>query len=413
MRKDSVWGRLLGVQEAVIEGAELNEGTGEMVVSVRVRSKQRGRCGQCGRRSPKYDAGAGRRRWRAMDLGTVRAFVEAEAPRVDCREHGVVVARVPWARHESRFTKAFEEQAAWLATETSQSTVAELMRVTWRSVGRMITRVIAEGLEREDALEGLVRIGIDEVSHRKGHKYLTMVYDHDRKRVVWAASGRDSETVAAFFDTLGPDRCAKLQQVSADGAPWIQNVVRERCPQATLTLDPFHVVSWATDALDEVRRETWNDARRRGQTGQAEGLKGARFALWKNPENLTKNQKTTLASVAKTNNRLYRAYLLKEQLRQVFKAGSRKKGMAILKGWLSWASRCQIPAFTTLAKNIRKRQSEIADTLELGLTNAALEAANTKVRLIIRRAFGFHSPEAAIALVLLCLGGLCPPLPGR
>jgi transposase len=320
---------------------------------------------------------------------------------------------VPWARHESRFTKEFEEQVAWLATETSQSTVAELMRVAWRSVGRMITRVIAEGLEREDALEGLVRIGIDEVSHRKGHKYLTVVYDHDRKRVVWAAAGRDAETVAAFFDALGPERCTKLQQVSADGASWIRGVVQERCPQAKLTLDPFHVVSWATDALDEVRRDVWNDARRSGQKALAEGLKGARFALWKNPENLTDNQKLSLASIAKTNGRLYRAYLLKEQLRQVFKAGSKGKGMTLLKGWLSWARRCRIPAFVTLAKTIRKHLDDIALTLELGLTNAALEAANTKVRLLIRRAFGFHSPEATIALVLLSLGGLCPPLPGR
>ncbi len=413
MRKDSVWRRLLGVEQAVIEGVELDEHGDEMVVAVRVRSRQRRRCGRCGKRSPKYDSGDGRRRWRAMDLGTVRAFLEAEAPRVTCREHGVVVVAVPWARHESRFTREFEDQAAWLATETSQSTVAELLRVTWRSVGRMITRVIADGLDREDALDGLVRIGIDEVSHRKGHKYLTIVYDHDRKRVVWASSGRDAETVAGFFDALGPERCAKLQQVSADGASWIRGVVRERCPQAKLTLDPFHVVSWATDALDEVRRDVWNEARRNGQKGLAEGLKGARFALWKNPECLTDNQKLTLASISKTNNRLYRAYLLKEQLRQVFKAGSKEDGMAILQGWLRWASRCRIPAFVALAKNIRKHQAAIAVTLELGLTNAALEAANTKVRLIIRRAFGFHSPEATIALVLLSLGGLCPPLPGR
>lgn len=413
MRKNSVWAELLGVQRAVIEGVEHDEEAGEVVVSVRVRSKERRRCGQCRKRSAKEDAGEGRRRWRALDLGTVRAYLEAEAPRVKCREHGVVVAAVPWARHGSRFTKAFEEQAAWLATETSQSTVAELLRVTWRSVGRMITRVIADRLEREDAKEDLRRIGIDEVSYRKGQKYLTVVYDHDRKRVVWVAEGRDSATVASFFDSLGPEGCAKLQQVSADGASWIRNVVRERCPQAKLTLDPFHVVSWATDALDEVRRDVWNDARRAGQKALAEDLKGARFALWKNPENLTENQQLTLASISKTNNRLYRAYLLKEQLRQVFKVGNKEEGMPLLKAWLRWASRCRIPAFVTLARAIRKFQEDIKVTLELGLTNAALESANAKVRLIIRRAFGFHSGDATVAMVLLCLGGLCPPLPGR
>lgn len=413
MRGDRLWRELLGVQESVVEGMELSEDGRELVVAVRAGKRRRGRCGRCLKRCPMYDRGEGRRRWRTIDLGTVQAYVEADAPRVKCPEHRVVVAAVPWARHESRFTRQFEDQAAWLATQTSKSAVSELLRVTWRSVGSMITRVVADGLQREDALEGLVRIGIDEVSHRKGHKYLTVVYDHDRKRVVWVAAGRDSATVAAFFDALGAERCAKLQQISADGASWIQTVVRERCPQAALTLDPFHVVSWATEALDEVRREEWNGARRKGQTGLAEGMKGARFALWKNPENLSKNQKLTLASIAKTNNRLFRAYLLKEQLREVFKAGTKELGMRLLDGWIRWAARSRIPAFVRLAASIRRRRHEIERTLDLGLTNAALESANTKIRLIIRRAFGFHTPEAAVALVLLCLGGLCPPLPGR
>lgn len=413
MRKDSAWASLLGVQQAIVESADLDEKTGDLVVAVRVRSKDQGRCGRCGKRSPGYDAGEGRRRWRALDLGTVRAFLEGKAPRVKCRAHGVVVAAVPWARHESRFTKAFEDQAAWLATETSQTAVAELLRVTWRSVGRMITRVVGEALEREDLLEGLRRIGIDEVSYRMGQKYLTVVYDHDRTRVVWAAGGRDSATVTAFFQALGPERCAKLEEVSADGASWIRNVVRERCPQAKLTLDPFHVVSWATATLDDVRREVWNEARRSGQTETAEGVKGSRWALLKNPEKLTRNQTVTLALVAKTNEKLYRAYLLKEQLRLVFKAGSERKGMALLKGWLSWAARCRIPAFTKLAKNIRQHVDDIAVTLATRLSNAGVESSNTKIRLIIRRAFGFHSAEATIAMVLLNLGGLCPPLPGR
>jgi transposase len=413
VRRNSVWAELLGVQDAVVEDIEYDEEAGHLVVGVRVRSKGRRRCGHCGRRSPKEDAGDGRRTWRTLDLGTVPAFIEAEAPRVNCREHGVVVAAVPWARHASRYTKNFEDQAAWLATQTSKSAISELLRVTWRSVGRIITRVVAEGRKREDALDGLKRIGIDEVSHRKGQKYLTVVYDHDRKRVVWVAAGRSSEVVRRFFDELGPERSAALQQVSADGAGWIRNVVRQRCPQAHLTLDPFHVVAWATEALDEVRRDVWNDARRAGQTALAEELKGARFAVWKNPENLTDKQKLRLALIAKTNHRLYRAYLLKEQLRQVFQAESKEQGIAILMAWLRWASRSRITAFVKLAKNIRKHVADIAVTLELGLTNAALESANTRIRLMIRRAFGFHSPEATIALVLLSLGGLCPPLPGR
>lgn len=417
MRGSRLMMHVLGVQGAVMERVDWEaceeKGPGGVVVaSVRVARRDRKRCGKCGRRSAWHDNGGGRRRWRTLDLGTVQAYAEAEAPRVKCKEHGVVVARVPWARHDSWFTRPFEDQVSWLATQTSKSATGELMRVSWRATGHIVERVVAEALEGRDQLEGLKRIGIDEISHRKGHKYLTVVYDHDRKRVVWMGPGRDTKVVNAFFDALGPERCGKIEFVSADGAPWIQTVVAQRCPQAKLCLDPFHVVSWATDALDEVRREVWNDARKAGQDGLAEGLKGARYALWKNPEKLTEKQKVTVATIAKTNNRLYRAYLLKEQLRQVFKSGA-KKGMKLLGGWLSWARRCRIPAFVKLAKNLLPRLPEIAATLEHALTNAPLESGNTKIRLIIRRAFGFHSAQAVIALAMLSLGGLCPPLPGR
>src|SRR5206468_3646303 len=122
------------------------------------------------------------RRWASplapLDLGTVQAFLEADAPRVRCRQHGVVAAAVPWARHGAGFTRAFEDTAAWLATHTSRVAVAELLRVAWRTVGRICTRVAAEQATMIDLLEGLRRIGIDEVSYKKGQRYLTVVVDH-------------------------------------------------------------------------------------------------------------------------------------------------------------------------------------------------------------------------------------------
>ena len=231
-----------------------------------------------------------------------------------CRRHGVVVCAVPWARHGSRFTRAFEDQTAWLAVNTSRSAVAELMRVAWRTVGAICERVCAEAQREVDLLANLKRIGIDEISHRKGQRYLTVVVCHDSGRLVWAAPGRDRRTVEAFLDQLGEQRCKQLTLVSADMAAWVAGPIAERCPQAELCLDPFHVVMLATDALDEIRREVWNEARRAGQTGLANDLKGARFALWKNPENLTDRQAAKLSSIQKTNHKLYRAYLLKEQL---------------------------------------------------------------------------------------------------
>ncbi len=397
----------------VVEGVsweELEDAT-EIVVQARVRGTRRA-CGKCERKCPGYDAGSGRRRWRTLDLGTCKVFIEAAAPRVKCRRHGVVTAAVPWARHASEFTRDFEDQVAWLTTQASRTAVEKLMRVAWRTVTSIAERFYHASLRRPGRLDGLSRIGIDEISHRKGQKYLTVVIDHDSNRLVWGAAGRDAATLEAFFDELGEERCSQLKFVSADGAPYIETVVRRRCPQAVFCLDAFHVVMWAGEALDEVRRHVWNEARRSGMKPEARELKDSRYALWKNPENLTARQKRKLSLIAKTNGPLYRAYLLKEQLRLLLKQPV-AEGMALLKAWLAWAQRSRLDPFVRLARNLKRRLTQIQLLLEHRLSNARTESMNTRIRLIIRRAFGLHSADALLALAMLCLGGLCPPLPGR
>jgi len=170
LRQAIVWARLFGVSGAVVEAVELDESLGTAVARVRVRRGQSRRCGVCGRRCSVYDRGEGRRQWRTLDPGTTMAFVETDAPRVSCPRHGVVVARVPWARHDSRFTKYFEEQCAWLAVHVSKTTLAELVRIAWRTVGRIIGRVVEERSAEVDRLDGLRKIGIDEVSFRRGQR---------------------------------------------------------------------------------------------------------------------------------------------------------------------------------------------------------------------------------------------------
>ena len=409
MRGTRVWARLAGLQRAVVEDVWIGD-EGEVVVSARPVWRERDRCGICRRRSPGFDLGEGRRRWRALDLGTALAFVEGDAPRVSCRRHGVVVCAVPWARHSSRFTRAFEDQAAWLAVNTSKTAVAQLMRIAWRTVGAICERVASEAERDVDVLVGLRRVGIDEISHRTGQRYLTVVVDHDTGRLVWASAGRDRKTVEAFLDALGQERCKQLELVSADMAAWVAGPVRERCPNAELCLDPFHIVALATDALDEIRREVWNEARQAGQTAVAKGLKGARFALWKNPEHLTARQRSKLSDIQSTNRRLYRAYLLKEQLRQIYRVPP-SAAIAMLDGWITWARRCRLTPFVKLARTITDQRAGILAAIQHGLSNARVEAINTQIRLITRRAFGFHSPDALIALAMLSLADLRPSLP--
>jgi transposase len=270
-----------------------------------------------------------------------------------------------------------------------------------------------------DRFAGLKRIGIDEISYKRGHRYLTVVVDHDSGRLVWAAPGRDKATLNLFFDALGEQRCAQITHVSADGADWIADVVAERAPNAVRCADPFHIVKWATEALDEVRRQAWNQARgavnqrRAGRaSGHAKALKHARYALWKNPENLTDRQQAKLAWVAKTDPRLHRAYLLKEGLRLVFQLPY-DQAVEALDRWIGWARRCRIQAFVDLQRRIIKHRDSILAAIEHGLSNGRIESVNNKIRLITRVAFGFRSPEALIALAMLNLGGHRPTLPGR
>jgi transposase len=411
----SVWRQVLGVDRAtVIESVEVGEDAGEevIVVAVRPRRSTKRRCGRCGTRASGYDRGEGRRRWRALDVGLVRCVVEADSPRVNCPVHGPTVAQVPWARHDAGHTYAFDDTVAWLVTHTAKSTVVELMRIAWRTVGSIIERVVADGRAAHDPFDGLVRIGIDEISYRKGHRYLTVVVDHDTGRLIWAAAGHDKATLEGFFDTLGPDRGDKVRIVTADGAGWIADVVAERCPTAAVCIDAFHVCQWASDALDEVRREVWNAARAKGMRGYAKELKGCRFALWKNPEDLTARQAAKLAWVATENRGLYRAYLLKEQLRLII----RRKGvlaLTMLDDWLAWAARSRIPAFVELGHKVRRHRAGIEAALVHEFSNALIESTNTKLRVIHRMAFGFKHPDHLVALALLDRGGYCPPLPGR
>lgn len=416
VRKRSVgvraWARMLGLEKTVVEGVELDE-EDQVVVAVRPVYSQRDRCPHCRRRCPGYDLGEGRRRWRALDLGTTKCFLEADAPRVECKVHGVVVTAVPWARHDARFTRSFDDQATWLAVNTSKTAICELMRIAWRTVGRVCERVAAEAKRGRDLYANLTALGFDEISIRKGHRYLTVVVDHHTGRLVWAHPGRDRQTVEKFLDLLGEERCKQITLVSCDDAEWITRPIAERCPNAAICLDPWHIVKAATDALDEVRRAVWNEARRAGNKQLAKDLKGARFALWKRPEKLTERQQHKLAWIQTLNAPIYRAYLLKEQLRGVYHAESVEDALALLDGWLKWARRCRLEPFVKLARRITEQRSRVEAALHHSLSNARIEQANTQIRLIIRRGFGYHSPEAVIALAMLTLGGLCPSLPGR
>jgi transposase len=293
----------------------------------------------------------------------------------------------------------------------AKTPIAGLLRIAWDTVGRIVERVIAERLD-ERRLDGLVAIGVDEISHRRGQRYLTSVVDHRAGAIVWCAPGRNAATLQAFFDELGPQRAATIQAVSIDMSGGYEKAIRENIPDAEVCFDPFHVVRLAQRAVDQVRRDQWN-AHERSHTPKGKWIKGPRWSLLKSPEKQTTGQLALLGEVQQANKAMFRAFLLKEELRLLYQLDDPSLAPQHLDAWLTWASRSRLEAFVKLARTIRRQRNGILAAIRLELSNGRLEGLNSRIRLIGHRSFGFHSPDPLIALVYLCCTRITIDLPGR
>ena len=342
-----------------------------------------------------------------------------------------------------------------------QTAACRLTRIDWKTVGRIVERVGAEHLDG-DRLDDLYEISIDEVAWRKGHRYLTLIADHRRGAVIWGTEGKGQAAADRFFAELDPPlpppdpeagaplpapgimvpfgpgpsvaagdgviaawlpadlelepslfaRASMLRAVSMDMTGGYAASVRQHAPQAAIVIDNYHVVQLATKALDEVRREHWNELRRSGESAAALQFKHDRWALLKNPDKLTDRQTATLAAIRATRSKLARAWEIKEMVRAIFAEGLTVPAVEqLLDRLLARLARSRLEPFVRLGRTIRKHRQGILAARRLKLSNARAEALNNKVKLITRRAYGFHSAEAALALVHLTCGPITLTLP--
>jgi len=411
VRVTTVFKRLLRLDDVNVTGVEF---VARMIIVSVVLRRRRLICPHCGwKTSARYDTRDRPSRWRHLDLGVWQVEIRATLRRLRCPTHGVVVEAVPFARPGAHLTRDFDDLLAWLATKMDKTSIARLCRVSWRTVGRACERVVAAELDPH-RLDGLFRIGVDEISWRRHHKYLTLVVDHDRARVIWGAEGKDAKTLDGFFDELGPARSRLIEAVSLDlGPAYLKSVQAEgHAPQAVVCADPFHLVKLVGDALDEVRRDVWQQLRRLPDDRYAKAFKGSRWALLKNPADLTDRQAAQLERIRRTRGGIWRAYEMKEQFRAIFAAGvDPVDAIAQLDRWCARAQRCRLPAFVKVARTMRDRRPIIINALEHGINNGRVEGLNTKVRLLVRRAYGFHSANAALALIMLACGPINLALP--
>jgi transposase len=360
------------------------------------------RCGGCGRKVGRVYDRRPPRLWRHLDVGGMKTALRYGLRRVDCRGCGITSEWVPWASPGSWFTEAFEQTTAFLAQAAAKTVVCAMMRVAWATVGAIIGRVV-ERLAGGDPLDGLTHIGIDELSYRRHHEYITVVVDHVRGCIVWAAPGKNADTLRAFFAELGKERCARIEAVTIDMSQAYITAVREAVPHAQTVFDRFHVQRLVHDALDEVRRA---EVRDRVDSEERRALKHTRFALQKNPWNLNAVESGKLVEVQRTNRRLYRAYLLKETLAAILDRKQSQVARGKLLDWIYWARRSRLAPFKKAAATIRDHLDGIVAYVATGLSNGPTEGLNGKARTITRRSFGFHSATSLIAMLFLCCAGL-------
>lgn len=436
--------KLLNVKSAVIEGANFytdEDGVNHILIHARPNVWHEDDCPFCHKRCRRYDKKNPHPRiWRGVDWGSTLVEISYDTHRIECPEHGVLVADVPWAYPGSGFTKDFDLTVGWLATYLPKSTVSEYMRIDWETVGRCVHRTMND-IEPEISrrLDGLVNIGIDETSYKKGHKYITIVVNHDTNTVVWAAQGHGKSVLTQFYRQLTPEQLSSIRVVTGDGAKWITECVNAFTPGCERCVDPFHVVEWAMEALDEVRREVWREAydealqlatEHHGKKGRpsaddveasmvkdarakANEIKNSAYALGKAPEHLTENQQAKVEMIAKNNNRLYRAYCMKEMLRLLLKMKDVNEAEAELKQWLWRASHSRIDAFKKLYQKVKRHKEHILNAIKLGMSNARIEAINNKIKLIIRKAYGFRNIQNMLDMVYLVCSDLRITLPNR
>jgi transposase len=402
VRTTTTFNKLLNLQGAFVRAVAFSAAAVIVTVTRRARRHQCPRCTYS--THARYDSHVGE--WRHVPLGKWQVRVRAEVARIECPRHGVLTEKVPWAVPDSRFTLDFEEMTAWLAREMDITAVTLLMHIAWRSVGRIIKRVVDRKLDRT-RLENLYVIGMDEVSYRKGQKYLSIVANHESGDPVWIGEGRSRETVSTFFDELGEERTKKLEVVTMDMSGSYIEEVKHRAPQAEIAFDPFHVVKLSGEALNEIRREEWRPLK---GTEVGRALKGTRWVLLKAPEKLKPDERLKLAAVAELNVRLYRAYLLKEELRALYRCEP-AEAETHLDSWLSWARRSRLRPFVKLAKTIHGYREGVLAAIRLGVSNGRLEGINNKIGVIKHRAYGFHSAAALIAMIFLCCTNIQVNLP--
>ena len=379
---------------------EVREEDGRLVAEIEWIESRKLICGHCSRRTRRIHSVRPVREWRDLQVRGQALILRYGPRRVRCPACGPRVEHVPWAWKWERVTRALSLAVARLSRMLSWKETAGHFGLNWKTIATVVKRAVERGLKQR-RWKPVHLIGIDEVSRRKGQRYLTLVYDLERSRLIWIGEGRDSQTMARFLAWLGR-RGRSIQVVCCDMWAVYVEAMRGALPRAQLVFDRFHVVQHLNRAVDEVRRRTW----RQLQGMERFAFKRTRWLWLKNPWNLASAERRRLSHLCRRNQPIVRAYYLKEAFQRYWDYKREGWSFPYLTHWLWWASHSRLEPFKAFARMIRNHLDGILAWTTLRVSNGALEGMNNKVKAVSHRAFGFRSTEAYITAIWHACGEL-------
>lgn len=402
MLVESMVRKTLGIKRHVVKSVVETADGIEVELDIRRRWKQG--CSRCGTLCRVRDR-LKTRRWRHVPLWGVPVTLVFAPARVKCPSCGkVVVASMPWSQGKCRLSVGLIWLLATWTKLLPWDQVAKLFHVHWNTVATAVRQAVAYGLEHRE-LGGVLYIGVDELSRRKGHVYVTNVYDLTSRKLLWSGEGRSRATLIAFFREYGADLHETVLGVCCDmWQPYI-DVITEYLPEATLVFDKFHLIQHLLQAVDQVRRDEARELKKKNP----ELLKRTRYIWLKNPENLTDTQRARLSHLERLNLRSNRAYLLKESFREFWSYTDKTSAKRFLRKWFWWATHSRLKPMRDFAWLLRRHEEGVLAYFDERISNGAVEGMNNKAKVVSHRCYGFRTAATYITALYHCLGNLPEP----
>lgn len=369
------------------------------------------RCPTCGRRGKILRTRPSPRRWRDIPVSIWSVWLVYYPREIHCQTHGRVIEDLPWADTYSRITYRYEYLMLRYSQVMTQKAAAQLLRTSSSTISDQLHRSIKR-IRSDHKIRALKQVGIDEISYCKGHKYVTLVYDLERSVVVWAGAGKGRETIDKFFDNELSDYQKKQIKVGCcDMSNSYIGAIKTHCPNAVLVLDRFHMVKALNEAVDEVRKEQWREA----SPTHRKVLKGLRWLLYRHSSTRTRENTSTLKALEKANNRIYRAWRLKDEFEQFWDYKATWAAERFLKNWMTSALRSRLAPLKKFVNTLRKHYSGVLAFIKVRITNAVGEGLNRIAKIVKNRASGFRTLDAFTDMIFLVIGDLDIPaqIPAR